>query len=153
MWELLAEHFHYIHSAQAGCFTTRKLLLPANFQLAIFGISAKVPRPKRTGIDLHKRGALGGYSGVAADVLLARTLQRGDPNDVVRSVLSDFPNQAIVRQIVREYFVSGGIPREKAYKRVPGLTLTPSPLTMGLLVCATYAGIRLSSLKAHNLFS
>lgn len=96
------------------------------------------------------QGALGVYSGVAADVLLARTLQDGDPGDVIRDVLSDFPDQGMVRKIFQEYFVPGGADRKKPYKRVTAMTLTPSPLSFGLLVCATYAGVRLAKCGHSN---
>lgn len=100
------------------------------------GVHISTPSLARTVAML---GGLGTVSGVAADKMLARLLQTGDLNGDLRRALSNFPDQEIARQVLDEYFVSGGISPGDPYKLVPAVTLIPSQPSIALLLCGNFA--------------
>lgn len=87
---------------------------------------------------------LGTTSGVAADKMLARLLQSGDPGGHYRRALSHFPFPEIAQQVLDEYFVPGGIPPAAPFKLVPTVTLAPSQQAIALLVCGNFAFVWLA---------
>jgi NAD(P)H-dependent flavin oxidoreductase YrpB (nitropropane dioxygenase family) len=90
-------------------------------------------------------GGLGTVSGVAADKLLARMLQSGDPGGHFRRALSHCPFPNIAQEVLDEYFVVGGIAPTAPYKPVPMMLVAdPSPLSIKLLVCANFAFVWLA---------
>ena len=66
----------------------------------------------RLGRAVALAGQLGVVSGLGLDILLARRLQLGDPEDHLRRALARFPFPAVAEQIVDRYFVDGGIDPE-----------------------------------------
>ncbi len=84
-------------------------------------------------------GGLGTVSGVAANVIMARTLQQGDPRGDFRRALARFPFPEAAESVLREYFVDGGIPANRPFKAVPMFTLNPSRKLIDLTVCANFA--------------
>lgn len=94
--------------------------------------------------EVSMLGGMGTISGTAAGVVLARILQRGDPGGYYRRALAHFPFQEFVEPILGEYFVSGGIPLEKAFKAVPMFTLEPSRSVVALTLVANFAMVWLA---------
>jgi NAD(P)H-dependent flavin oxidoreductase YrpB (nitropropane dioxygenase family) len=70
-----------------------------------------------------RTGELGVVSGVALDTLLARRLQRGDPDGHVRRALARFPVPALVDRALRRYFLAEGGTGAPPYRPVPRLGL------------------------------
>src|SRR5574341_637004 len=84
-------------------------------------------------------GGLGTVSGTAADRIMARILQNGDPGSHFRRALAHFPFQDVAQQVIDAYYVEGGIPKGTPYKTVPAFTLTPLRSLIALVVCANFA--------------
>jgi NAD(P)H-dependent flavin oxidoreductase YrpB (nitropropane dioxygenase family) len=57
--------------------------------------------------SVASRGQLGTVSGTALAVVLARTLQQGDPDGAVRKALSRLPLPGIADRVLDRYFVPG----------------------------------------------
>lgn len=89
-------------------------------------------------------GGLGTVSGVAVDKLMVRRLQRGDPGGDIQRALSHFPFPEIADEVLREYFVPGGIALDCSFKPLPMMLLEPTPLSVKLLVCANFAFVWLA---------
>ncbi|HAU07960.1 MAG: 2-nitropropane dioxygenase, NPD [Candidatus Yanofskybacteria bacterium GW2011_GWF1_44_227] len=98
---------------------------------------------------VSKGSALGTISGIAADRILSRILQKGDPGGHYRRALAHFPFQEAVKDIVDYYFVEGGIPEGAEYKTVIPLSFKPSWRTINLFVCASFAFVWLAK-EGHD---
>ena len=68
---------------------------------------------------VSRLGELGVVSGTALDVIFARRLQDGDPGGHMRRGLDRFPVPAIAERVWRTYYVPGGKPDRRPYKKVP----------------------------------
>ena len=68
---------------------------------------------------VSRTGELGVVSGTGIDNVLVRRLQDGDKDGDVRRALAAYPNQDKAQEIVAAYFIEGGKPADKPYKRVP----------------------------------
>jgi NAD(P)H-dependent flavin oxidoreductase YrpB (nitropropane dioxygenase family) len=91
-------------------------------------------------------GQLGVVSGVALDAVLARRLQRGDPDGLVRRALAGFPVAAVAERILRRYFVAGGLPAGVPFRPVPRLGLRPNPARDELIVAGNFVEVYLAKL-------
>lgn len=89
-------------------------------------------------------GQLGVVSGVALDTILVRRLQLGDPDEVVRNALSEFPLPAIAERIIDRYFVDGGIPADRPFALAPRWRVHPSPAAVSLSVAANFVAVSLA---------
>lgn len=86
------------------------------------------------------QGYLGTVSGVAAEIVLARNLQAGDPGGYFRHALMNFPFPKSAERVFNAYYVKGGIPREGGgHKHIPTFNLNPSRDLIDLVVCANFA--------------
>lgn len=94
-------------------------------------------------------GALGTVSGVAAWLVLARTLQQGDPGGHFRRALTQFPYPDIADWVLREYYIPGGKKPSAPYKKVPAITLNPSRFAIALVICANYCIVWLAK-EGHD---
>ncbi|MFN8581093.1 MAG: nitronate monooxygenase [Gemmatimonadaceae bacterium] len=65
------------------------------------------------------RGNLGVVSGTVIDTLLVRRLQDGDPEGHMRRAISRFPIPAVAEEVIRRFFVDGGINRQTPYALLP----------------------------------
>ncbi|TPW16166.1 MAG: putative oxidoreductase [bacterium] len=65
------------------------------------------------------RGQLGVVSGTAIDTLFIRRLQDGDPGGHLRRAMAHFPIPGVADDVLRRYFVDGGIPAEARYALLP----------------------------------
>ncbi len=111
------------------------------------GVNISPPHLARTVAML---GGLGTVSGVAANLLLPRALQDGDPGGHLRRALEHFPFPDIAEDVLREYFVPGGrSPLEPYHKTIPAVTLTPTRMAIALAICANYAFVWLAK-EGHD---
>lgn len=89
-------------------------------------------------------GGLGTVSCVAAERVMARILQLGDPGGHFRRALEAFPFPEVAEKIIDDYFVEGGISRELKFKPVPIFNLEPRLDLIALTVAASFAFVWLA---------
>lgn len=94
--------------------------------------------------SVAKTGQLGVVSGVALDALLARRLQRGDPDGQMRHALAAFPSQAIADRIVRRYFIPGGLDPAQPFRPIPRLGLRASQARTELIAAGNFVEVFLA---------
>ncbi|MFJ6700260.1 hypothetical protein ACIQM4_30015 [Streptomyces sp. NPDC091272] len=70
---------------------------------------------------VSRTGQLGVVSGTALDVLLARTLQLGDPGGHLRRALAAFPYPELAAAVLERYHVPGGVGGHRPFRSVPRL--------------------------------
>ena len=95
------------------------------------------------------QGELGVVSGTGIGVVLARRLQRGDPDGNMRRALAHFPVPSIAERVVHAYFLPDGLPAGKPYKSVPFFTLHPRRDLLELVMCANFAEVWLAK-EGHS---
>jgi NAD(P)H-dependent flavin oxidoreductase YrpB (nitropropane dioxygenase family) len=89
-------------------------------------------------------GQLGVVSGVALDAVLARRLQHGDPGGDVRRALAHFPVAEVAEQILRRYFVPGGIAPGQPFRPAPRLGVRPNVASTELMVAGNFVEVYLA---------
>ncbi len=89
-------------------------------------------------------GELGVVSGTALDVVCARRLQTGDPGGHMRRALAHFPDVAMARRVMKQYYVHGGKAPDAAFSAVPRFTVTPSRAVQELAVVGTFCEVWLA---------
>lgn len=94
-------------------------------------------------------GELGVVSGTALSSVLVRRLQKGDPDESVRRALSHFPFPAISEKILRRYFVAGGIPPRRPFKRSPMYSIKANRDLDDLTVAANFVEVHLAK-EGHD---
>lgn len=87
---------------------------------------------------------LGTVSCVAAERVMARILQSGDPGGHFRRALEHFPFSGIAERLIEQYFVAGGIPANQKFKPVSAFNLRPRPDLIELTVAASFAFVWLA---------
>ncbi len=68
---------------------------------------------------VSSRGHLGVVSGTVIDTLLVRRLQDGDPGGDMRRAIARFPIPAVAEEVLRRFFVEGGIAANAPYALLP----------------------------------
>jgi NAD(P)H-dependent flavin oxidoreductase YrpB (nitropropane dioxygenase family) len=96
-----------------------------------------------------KAGQLGVVSGVALDVLLARRLQRGDPEGHVRRAMAAFPVPAVVQRVLDRYFVPGGIRPGQPFRPTHRIGLRSSAAAEELAVVGNFVEVFLAK-EGHD---
>jgi NAD(P)H-dependent flavin oxidoreductase YrpB (nitropropane dioxygenase family) len=91
-------------------------------------------------------GQLGVVSGVALDAVLARRLQRGDPDGQVRQALARLPVAGLAERILKRYFVAGGLPAGVPFRPIQRLGLRPNPARDELTVAGNFVEVYLAKL-------
>jgi nitronate monooxygenase len=94
-------------------------------------------------------GALGTVSGAGFERILVHILQLGDPGEHYRRALAHFPDQNMVKRILAEYFIKGGKPADKKFKRVPMFSMKPRRDLIELTVVASFCAVWLSK-EGHS---
>lgn len=89
-------------------------------------------------------GQQGTLSGVALERVMVSLLQLGDIGGNIRRALSHFPFPNISQEILREYFVEGGIRQGLQRKIAPAFRIHPSDHLVSLTVCANYVYVWLA---------
>ena len=95
-------------------------------------------------------GQLGVVSGTALDAVLARRLQLGDPDGVLRNAAAAFPVPGVADRILDRYLVPGGKQPEDRYVRSPMGSLRPSAHLLELLVLASFVEVWLAKRGHQN---
>ncbi|HEX7880327.1 MAG TPA: nitronate monooxygenase, partial [Candidatus Eisenbacteria bacterium] len=65
------------------------------------------------------RGQLGVVSGTLIDTLLVRRLQQGDAGGHLRRAMLRFPIPGVANEVLRRYFVEGGVGEELPFQLLP----------------------------------
>lgn len=91
-----------------------------------------------------RAGQLGVVSGVALDTLVARRLQRGDPDGTVRRALAHLPIPAMAERVVDRYFVPGGIAAGRPFRPVPRLAIRQTQAATDLAIAGTFVEVFLA---------
>ena len=89
-------------------------------------------------------GQLGGVSGTALAVVLARRLQLGDPGGEMRHALAQFPFPGMVTRILLDYFIPGGKSASVPFKLTPMPTLRSRRSLVELTVVANFVEVFLA---------
>lgn len=93
---------------------------------------------------VSRLGELGVVSGTALSMVLARRLQRGDPDGQVRRALRHFPLPAVAERILERHFVAGGKTADEPFRGVPMATMQPAPAATELTVAANFVEVFLA---------
>ena len=93
---------------------------------------------------VSQAGQLGVVSGTAMENVLARRLQKGDPDGAMRRALEHFPNPTIAGRILDRYYISGGKSERDPFKNPPMYSLDPSRELLELTVAANFAEVFLA---------
>lgn len=94
-------------------------------------------------------GQLGVVSGTALDAILARRLQRGDPDGDLRRALAHFPIPAIAARVVARYFRPAGQRDEGAFVGKPLHTARRQTALQELTVVANFVEVYLAK-EGHS---
>jgi NAD(P)H-dependent flavin oxidoreductase YrpB (nitropropane dioxygenase family) len=93
---------------------------------------------------VSRLGQLGVVSGTALAVILARSLQLGDPSGQLRHALQHFPIPRIASRVLAEYFVRGGRRPAAPFKLTEMPTLHPGAALVELTVVASFVEVFLA---------
>ena len=93
---------------------------------------------------VSQAGQLGVVSGTALENVMARRLQKGDPDGAMRRALSHFPDPIIAGKILDRYFISGGKAEREPFKSPPMFSLNPPKELVELTVAANFAEVYLA---------
>jgi len=94
--------------------------------------------------SVARQGQLGVVSGTALDLVLARRLQRGDPDGHARRALSHFPDQNLAERVLEAYFVRGGEFGEAPFLETPMFTAAPTRKRQELAVAGGFVEVFLA---------
>ena len=94
--------------------------------------------------EVAMAGELGVVSGTSIDAVITRRLQDGDLDGSVRRALSHFPDQVIADEVLKRFYVDGGIEPSATYLPVPKLSLHPSDFAAQLLVVSNFVEVWLA---------
>jgi NAD(P)H-dependent flavin oxidoreductase YrpB (nitropropane dioxygenase family) len=100
-----------------------------------------------------RAGALGTVSCVAAERLLARALQAGDPGGNYRRALAHFPFPEIADRIIKTYYVENGIPKDQKFKRLPAFSMHSRRDLIELTVAGSFSFVWLAKEGHDGLIS
>lgn len=96
-----------------------------------------------------RAGALGTVSCVAAERVLARALQAGDPEGHYRRALEHFPFPDIAERIIKTYFIKDGKTADVKFKRIPAFSMQSRRDLIELTIAASFSFIWLAK-EGHN---
>ncbi|MCM2353752.1 MAG: nitronate monooxygenase [Pseudobdellovibrio sp.] len=99
--------------------------------------------------SVSQTGQLGVVSGTAINSVLVRRLQDGDAEGNTRRALKAFPSQDIANKILETYFIEGGKPADKPYKRAPMYSINSPKALLQLTVAACFVEVWLAR-EGHN---
>jgi NAD(P)H-dependent flavin oxidoreductase YrpB (nitropropane dioxygenase family) len=89
-------------------------------------------------------GQMGVVSGTGLAVILARSLQLGDPNGQLRHALQQFPVPGVAARVLAQYFILGGKSPTAPFKLAPMPTLHPGAALTELTVVANFVEVFLA---------
>jgi NAD(P)H-dependent flavin oxidoreductase YrpB (nitropropane dioxygenase family) len=88
-------------------------------------------------------GEFGVVSGTGIDTVVARELQRGDPNGRLE-VLRDYPDQEIVAHLTARFYVAGGIAEGVPFRLLPLHSFRGSKQSQRILSACTFSEVALA---------
>jgi NAD(P)H-dependent flavin oxidoreductase YrpB (nitropropane dioxygenase family) len=97
-----------------------------------------------------RRGEIGVVSGTGIDTVVVRELQDGDPHDR-RRAWADYPDQAIVDDLVDRFYRPEGRAEEAPYDLLPMHRFVPTTTSQRVLAAATYSEVRLAKTGHEGL--
>ncbi|MDE2030937.1 MAG: nitronate monooxygenase [Patescibacteria group bacterium] len=103
------------------------------------GMGIYIATPGLTKASSINDDALGTLSCTAAERIVPHILQMGDPNEDIRRAFSYFPFQEVTDGILKKYFIKGGKPPNKNFKRVPAFSMYPRADLIKLTVASSFA--------------
>ena len=86
-------------------------------------------------------GQLGVVSGTGIAIVLARSLQLGDPPGKLRHALAHFPVPGVAARILEKYFIPGGKSPDAPFRLAAMPTLQPGPALLELTVAANFVEV------------
>lgn len=89
-------------------------------------------------------GGIGVISGTLVEVVVARTLQMGDPCGYIRWALAHFPVKEVANRVMAEYYIPEGKAREARFKDAPLFGMSPEKSLTDLIICANFAQVFLA---------
>ncbi len=89
-------------------------------------------------------GAMGVISGTVIGPVLARRLQEGDPNGLMREALKAFPDQEISGRIIERYYSEEGHKDNSPYKSVPMFNIDSSGYALELNMVGAFVEVWLA---------
>lgn len=95
-------------------------------------------------------GQLGVVSGTMIDVVVARTLQLGDPGGHIRRALASFPEQSFTQRFLERYFIEGGKAADATFRPVPMSAIPPSAASLEFSILACYVTVWLAKEGHHG---
>lgn len=90
------------------------------------------------------RGGIGVISGTLVEIVVARTLQIGDPCGYLRWALAHFPVKEVADRVIAEYYIPDGITREARFKDVPLFGMSPEKSLTDIIIVANFAEVFLA---------
>lgn len=96
-----------------------------------------------------RAGQLGVVSGTALDAILARRLQRGDPEGHLRRALAHFPIPAVAERVLAKYFHAVEQGADRAFATKPLHTARRQTALQELTVVANFVEVFLAK-EGHN---
>lgn len=99
--------------------------------------------------EVSLTGQLGVVSGTAMNSILIRRLQDGDPGGHMRRALAAFPFKEVSEKLISNYFIDGGRPKDKPYKRNAMFQMPPSKDFLQQNVAACFVEVWLAK-EGHN---
>ena len=97
-----------------------------------------------------RAGQLGVVSGTALDTVLVRRLQDGDPDGDVRRAMARFPDAALVGRVLDRFYLAGGRPAGRPYRRTALRSARPDRAADALTALAAFVEVTLAKEGAHG---
>lgn len=91
-----------------------------------------------------REGQIGVVSGTAIDLVLARSLQLGDPDGDRRRAMAAFPDQEMVQRILDKYYIEGGKEEAKSFPGKGMVGEAPNIHLQELLIMANFVEVFLA---------
>ncbi len=93
---------------------------------------------------VSQAGQMGVVSGTALDLIVARRLQVGDPEQHLRRAMAAFPFPEMVERILDRYFIEGGKAVDEPFISCPMPSVRPSRSQIELLLVSNFVEVYLA---------
>lgn len=90
---------------------------------------------------VSRSGQLGVVSGVALDAILARRLQLGDVEGVMRQAMAAFPDQGMADRVLVRYFINGGKDADQPFRAKPVVSEAPAAALRELMIVSGFVEV------------
>ncbi|MDX1973644.1 MAG: nitronate monooxygenase, partial [Candidatus Sumerlaeia bacterium] len=96
-----------------------------------------------------REGMLGVVSGTGMDHVMARRLQNGDPDGMMRAAIAEFPCPHTAEQALLRYYIPGGKAADKPYKLPPLFRLDSSSDHYAMIALSMFVEVWLAK-RGHE---